>query len=197
MSPSARRTRYGPRPETRRLASARARAGLPALLLAAIASAVLVASGAGQGQGQGPPAYALIESWPLPRWPGEPIELALGADGQLLVADGRDNAVHLYDADGAWQTSWPHPPFAQAPQLGAEEDTAHHRAPAGLNCGHAVGNLHLGSNSAQSAISWARSVPVVAQRSTTSASHPPSCTCIRCLHMPIMRLHVNRLLHLQ
>lgn len=59
--------------------------------------------------------FALEATWRLPEAPAEPLDLALLPDGTLVVADGRRNAVLVFDADGALRGEWSEPPTGPLP----------------------------------------------------------------------------------
>ncbi len=56
--------------------------------------------------------YVHIDEWPLPPALPAPIDVAVTADGSLLVADCDHNVVHRYSADGAHDAEWGRPPFS-------------------------------------------------------------------------------------
>ena len=56
--------------------------------------------------------YAHVGTWALPQGPSEPLDLALGAGGDLYVADGHQRAVLAYHANGTRWASWPPPVIA-------------------------------------------------------------------------------------
>lgn len=51
-------------------------------------------------------AYVLDATWPLPAAPALPLDLALGPDGTLYVADGGHNSVKVFRDDGALLGEW-------------------------------------------------------------------------------------------
>ncbi len=63
------------------------------------------AAPARQGGGPGD-TYVLSATWPLPEAPAEPIDIALGAGGELYVADGKHNTVLAYDGAGRLRDTW-------------------------------------------------------------------------------------------
>lgn len=50
--------------------------------------------------------YVLDATWPLPAAPALPLDLALGPDGTLYVADGGHNSVKVFRDDGALLAEW-------------------------------------------------------------------------------------------
>lgn len=50
--------------------------------------------------------YVSDATWPLPAAPALPVNLALGPDGSLYVADGRHNSVKVFGGDGQLQSEW-------------------------------------------------------------------------------------------
>ncbi|MFN2250279.1 MAG: VWA domain-containing protein [Anaerolineae bacterium] len=92
-----------------------------ALAGAAIAAVVAVLLASAHGRAAPPAAafdearYVLQDTWPLPEAPAEPIDLALGADGTLFVADGRSNQVLVYGDDDKLVDAWPDPPTGALP----------------------------------------------------------------------------------
>lgn len=99
-------------PHRHRLPATALALALSAVVLAAIAPS---ASPGRQGraapvrQGGGPgEAYVLGDTWLLPEAPAWPIDVALGAGGDVYVADGRRNAVMVFDGGGNARGVWRH-----------------------------------------------------------------------------------------
>lgn len=58
-------------------------------------------------QGQNPASgYGHVATWDVPGVLLEPLDIALGPGGRVFVADGRRNAVQVYDVDGNLIARW-------------------------------------------------------------------------------------------
>ena len=53
-----------------------------------------------------PGGFVLDTTWPLPAAPALPVDLAMGPEGTLYVADGRHNSVMVFGHDGLLRAEW-------------------------------------------------------------------------------------------
>jgi len=87
----------------------------PALGLVSLLPGAPATTGAPAAAFQPDDPFRLETTWRLPEAPSEPLDLALLADGSLLVADGRRNAVQRYGPDGLLRDTWDAPPTGPLP----------------------------------------------------------------------------------
>lgn len=59
-------------------------------------------------------AFRLIDSWPLPEAPAEPVDVAIAAGGLVYAVDGAHNEVLLFDGFGRLKRRIEHPPIERS-----------------------------------------------------------------------------------